>query len=215
MNFYNSDSQENQETPKTYWEIQHKLLIQELENVFDFQQWKFQHAYTRLLENSPPYIIYTSEWCKVRFALKGGDMHRPNEMSVDYGRLHAPDDDKAFIWNGEICRAWHRVNEALYFLDGLSLKEATEKRQVRHEFPDQIQRFRNSELGQRVLPGGYQTVEGVARLHLAIWEHYGMPLFELFDLRRPDLWDQFVPFISDFHKSLPTVRGFPAPDKNC
>ena len=215
MNFSNSNQQENQGTQKTFWEREYELLVQGLESVFDFQQWKFQHTYTRVSENSSPYVIYASEWCKVRFALKGGDMHRPNEMSVDYGRLHAPDDDKYFVWNNEKCRAWHRVNEALYFLDGLSLKEVAEKRQVRHEFPDSIQQFRNSELGQKVLPDGYQTVEGVARLHFSIWECYGIRLFELFDLRRPDLWDQFTPFLSEYHKSLPTIRGFPAPDKNC
>jgi hypothetical protein len=28
-------------------------------------------------------------------------------------------------------------------------------------------------------------------MHAAIWEQYGMRLFELFDLRRPDLWEQY------------------------
>jgi hypothetical protein len=215
MSFHNNDQREDQGTQKTYMEREYESLIEKLESVFDFQQWKFQNRYTRVSENALPYVIYSSEWCKVMFALKGGDMHRPNEMSVYYGRLHAPDDDGPFLLDGEEYRTWHRVNEALYFLDGLSRKEASEKRQVRYEFPDLIQQFRNSELGQKVLPGGYQTVVGVARLHLSIWEHYGLRLFELFDLRRPDLWDQFVPFISDFHMSLPNVRGFPAPDKNC
>jgi len=202
---------------ESYWEREYKQLVQGLENVFDFQRWKFQRTFSHLEEASPPYLIYDSEWCRVWFGLKGGDLHQANEMSIYYGRIHAPNDGGFLIWNGEKCRAWHDVRASLYFLDGLSPKEAADKRQVRHELPDAMEKFRKSELGQKVLPGGYQTIEGVARLHLAIWEKYGMRLFELFDLRQSDLWNQFTHFLSEYHKILgtPTITGFPSPHKNC
>jgi len=217
MSSNNIDKQEDRGTHKTNWKKEYTHLVQVLENVFDFKRWKLQETFARIEGEAPPYVIYSSEWCRVRFALRGGDMHQALEMSVSYGRLHAPDDDGFVIWNGEKCRAWHRVNEALYFLDRLSSKEAAEKRQVKYELPYVMEQFRQSELGQKVLPGGYQTIEGVARLHAAIWEQYGQHLFELFDLRRPELWDRFIQFLSEYHNLLrtPTIPGFPAPDKNC
>jgi len=202
---------------KTNWEKEYKHLVQVLENVFDFQRWNFQETFARIETESSPYVIYGSEWCRVWFGLRGGDMHQAPEMSVYYGRLHAPDDGGFFIWNGEKCTAWHDVYEALYFLDGLSPKEAADKREVKYELPHVVEQFRQSELGKKLLPGGYQTIEGVARLHATIWEQYGQRLFELFDLRRPDLWNQYTQFLSDYHKILgtSTLPGFPAPDKNC
>ena len=34
-----------------------------------------------------------------------------------------------------------------------------------------------------------------------IWEHYEQRFFELFDLRRPDLWDDYIGFLKEYEKA--------------
>jgi hypothetical protein len=49
-----------------------------------------------------------------------------------------------------------------------------------------------------------------------IWEYYGQRLFELFDVRRPELWEQFAHFIKEFHKiKRSNSYDYVAPDKIC
>ncbi len=43
-----------------------------------------------------------------------------------------------------------------------------------------------------------------SEMHAIIWEKYGYRLFELFDLRRPDLWEKYSVFI----KQVYDIRGF-------
>jgi hypothetical protein len=36
-------------------------------------------------------------------------------------------------------------------------------------------------------------------MHKSIWKTYGQNLFELFDLRRPDLWEQYRKFLKEYY----------------
>ena len=103
-------------TPKKYREKEYNQLVQVLENVFDFDHWKFQQTFVFKDAIHAPYIIYDSEWCRIWFGWDYGEMHQSRTMSVFYGRLHAPDDGANIIVNGKKCKAWHHVNTAINFL---------------------------------------------------------------------------------------------------
>ena len=100
--------------------------------------------FTKVLSNprSTQHLIYDSEWCKVKFPFdSSGDQFDFNtHLHVYYGRLHAPGGDSFMIWNGEKCWCWHRVDDALNFLDGLSPEEA-----IKVEYrPQVIEQYRQS-----------------------------------------------------------------------
>jgi hypothetical protein len=190
-------------------------LIQLLERLLDFRRWNFQQTYTHITASLPTIVIYDSEWCRVKFAVGGGDRYGGDEMLVFYGRLHAPNDANVMNWNGEECFCWHQVFDALNFLDGLSPQEAVDQLRVKSEWPRVAEQFKKSKLAKAL--SGQNHLEWVTRMEAAIWEHYGQRLFELFDLRRHGLWEQYTLFIHEYHriKGTPVIQGFPSRDKIC
>ncbi len=194
-----------------------KSLVDLLESILDFNRWGFHQSYTFVSAKSLPCVIYNSEWCRVQFSMSGGDQYYGNELSVYYGRLHAPDDEAFIIWNGEKCNCWHHVNDALDFLDGLSPQEAVDELRVKKQMPRVIEQFRQTDYAKELRQG--HIPEWQARLHAAIWEHYGQRLFELFDLRRPDLWAEFTGFVKEYYRiqNQKPASWFPYPpeDKIC
>ena len=59
-------------------------------------------------------------------------------------------------------------------------------------------------------------IEYSLRYHAAIWDYYGNRLFELFDLRQPELWEQYTQFVKEFydrHRHSPNIQ--PPLDKVC
>jgi hypothetical protein len=53
-------------------------------------------------------------------------------------------------------------------------------------------------------------------MHKAIWQYYGKRLFELFDLRQPDLWQEYREFLKevyDIKGRNPAIK--PPMDKVC
>ena len=195
-----------EESEKFYLKIhkkQYEKLTRLLESILDFKRWGFRQSYAFISPKSLPYVIYSSEWCRVRFSLNGGDQYHGNELAVRYGRLHAPDNEAVLIWNGEKCRCWHLVYDALDFLDGLSPQEAVD--QLHKQPSPVVEQFRQSELGKKLhfdhLP------EWATREEAAIWEHYGQRLFDLFDLRRPELWEEYTRFIKEYYKILDIKPG--------
>ena len=165
-------------------------LVNLVERCLDFRRWGFNRSYSSPLDKPFPYVIYDSEWCRVKFKHFGGDYgDQWSEMHIYYGRLHAENDESLMIWNDEVCWCWHSIERyALNFLDGLSAEDAGE---LKHE-PRVMQEFRNSEIGKAI-----HGPEWVARRHLVTWEYYGQRLFELFDLRHPDLWEQYRSFLTN------------------
>lgn len=120
----------------------------------------------------PRKLIYDSEWCRISFVWSGWEPGSGNTMDIFYGRLHAPNDKARMLWNGEECICWHDLTHVLHFLDGSTPAKAAE---LHYSHPI-TNPFYEKELGQK-----YKGQ--LAHMYLAIWNHYGQQVFDLFDLR--------------------------------
>jgi hypothetical protein len=170
-------------------------------------QWAFKESYRTEEER----LIIDSQWCRIKFVWGGWDMQGGNTISMYYGRSHAPNDKIRMTWNGEECHCWHREELALHFLDGYTPEE-TAKSIYTHRV---IEHYKVSALGQS-LSGKRRQPEWLVRMHAAIWEEYAPRLFEVFDLRRPELWEQYRRFLKEVYD----IKGrssfiTPAMDKVC
>ena len=139
-------------------------------------------------------------------------MRGGNTISIYYGRLHASNNDMTMAWNEEEeCHCWHREELALHFLDGCSPKDAAESINT-HRI---IKEYRQSDIGQS-LSGNRRQPEWLVQMHATTWTEYAPRLFEVFDLRRPELWDQYRDFLRevyDIKGRLPFIQ--PPLDKVC
>jgi len=154
-------------------------------------------------------LIYDSEWCRVNFVWGGWDPLAGNTISVYYGRLHAPNEGLTMLFEGQQCYAWHSINEALYFLDGYSPEEAVQKAGSHHLTDKYFEKKINDKFYRR-------QPKWLMTMHMEIWDHYGRRFFELFDLRRPDLWEQYRKFLKGFYDiegRIPFIK--PPLDKVC
>lgn len=98
-------------------------------------------------------------------------------------------------WNGEQCHCWHRSPEIFFFLEGYSPKDIVDKG---WDFVPAIRQYWSSEEGSD-LRISYHS-EFVLKLEALIWERYVQRLFELFDLRHPESWEQYRQFLKEFYK---------------
>ncbi len=174
----------------------------------DLDRWGFKESYRSA---KPGKLIYDSEWCRVNFIWGGWDPLGGNSISIYYGRLHATNEGGTLICNGEECHCWHRFEPALHLLDGRTPEYAS-KMMYTHSL---IEQYKQSDLG-RSLTGKHHQPEWLAQMHAVIWEHYGKRLFELFDLRQPDLWQQYRHFLKelyDIEGRIPEIE--PSLDKVC
>jgi hypothetical protein len=181
-----------------------------VENFLPLEKWKFDEKYRSVQDKR---LIYDSQWCRVKFVWSEWEAQVGNSITIFYGRLHASNDHQVMTWNQEDCYCWHGLTsrEALNFLDGLSPQEAVSQK----GFPQIILQFRKSELWQS-LAGKRRQSELAVRMNAAIWEYYGVRLFELFDLRRPDLWEQYRKFLKEYYDlkgRSPNI--IPSLDKAC
>jgi hypothetical protein len=139
-------------------------------------------------------VIYNSPWCRIKFLIEK-DRSR-DLLHVDYGRLHALDNASTMKWKGEKYYCWHHYSDlhlALKFLDGTSPQDAFRQRIKSAPF---IQDYYNSEFAKSI----DNAPEQALRLHDAIWSHYRLQFFELFDLRRPEIWKGYTDFLKEFYK---------------
>jgi hypothetical protein len=189
-----------------------KAVLQLIERNLQVEQWRFRRTFTNFAKTSSILAIYDSEWCRVSFLVSRGRDPEDDEVSIEYGRLHAPNEEPFMVWQGEECNCWHHILDALRFLDGLSPLQAMEQARIRNELPRVIAEFRDSPDGQKLLQE--YPPEYAVKQEAAIWEHYGIRLFELFDLRRPDLWDEFRAFLREYHRLLGTKTLYGPPEEN-
>ncbi len=172
----------------------------------DLTGWGFKESYRSA---KPGKLIYASEWCRISFIWGGWDPLGGNNIHIRYGRLHASNEKATMIWNGEECRCWHDFDYALHFLDGRTPADAA-KLNFSHPLTDP---FYEAEFRQKF---HRRQPEWLARMHAVIWKHYGKRLFELFDLRQPDLWKQYRSFLKqvyDIKGRSPAIK--PPLDKVC
>ena len=183
-------------------------MVRVAQSFLDLSFWGFKESYRSAKSGN---LIYDSEWCRVNLIWGGWDYSGGNSMSIYYGRLHAPNEETTILWNGEACHCWHRIELALHFLDGQP-PEGASKRMYTHSL---IEQYKQSEQGKS-LSGQRRQPEWLARMHVSIWQHYDKRFFELFDLRRPDLWkayQQFLKEIYDIKGRSPRIK--PPLDKVC
>jgi hypothetical protein len=156
-------------------------------------------------------LIYDSEVCRISLVWGGWDPLGGNSISIYYGRLHATNEKTTMIWNSQECHCWHRCELALHFLDGQT-PESASKAMYTHSL---IKQYKHSELGQSLTAKRRQP-EWLAQMHVTIWQHYGKRFFELFDLRRPELWQRYQQFLKevyDIEGRIPEIE--PTMDKVC
>jgi hypothetical protein len=187
-------------------------LVKLIEKNLDIKRWKFQLTFTKFLEVNRIKIIYDSEWCRLKFMFSRMRFPDKDELSIEYGRLHAPHEEPFMIWNGEECRCWHNIWHPLYFLDGLSPTEAVHLADVQNQLPYVAENFWNSKQGND-LRQEYIPKYGII-LQSVLWKHYGKSLFELFDLGRPDLWDEYRRFLREYYKLLGRKAIYGPPHEN-
>jgi hypothetical protein len=174
----------------------------------DLNLWKFEESYRSMKSGN---VIYDSEWCRVNLVWDGWDYGSGNNMGIYYGRLHASNEGTTMPWNGEECHCWHRFELGLHFLDGQTPEYAS-KTIYTH---DLLKQYKESEFSQN-FTGKRRQPEWLAQMHTTIWRHYGIRFFELFDLRRPDLWEKYRQFLKDVYDikgRSPRIK--PPPDKVC
>ncbi len=167
-------------------------LIRAVQHHLDLERWGFRIIHSgKLLNHSG--IILQSEFCKIKTVTFRDRPYEEPEIHFSYGRLHAPNEDNLMMWKGEKHHCWHGIWQALNFLDGLTPYEAFKNPKA----PMFIYDF-----NQKNKFKGWLREEMAIKREIAIWEHYGQNLFNLFDLRHPDLWQKY----SAFYKELYDIR---------
>ena len=184
--------------------------IQEMKRVIEssskLQAWGFKEDFQSTKSNE---LIYNSEWCRISFVWGGWDLLGGNTISIYYGRLHAPNESSTMIINGEECHAWHDFKLALHFLDGRSPNE-TSKVGSSHWLTDKYYEDEYRKKFHRRQP------EWLMQMHMDVWDHYGERFFELFDIRRPDTWEQYRVFLKEYYDIKGRRRSIAPPrDKVC
>jgi hypothetical protein len=199
-----------------------RLKIDELanlaENLLPLQRWGFVHR-TRFggmpyelptfLDDGSfhltrnPAVIYDSKWCRIKLTISNEE--HGDKLYFYYGRLHAPNNEWRIMWQGEKCSCWYsfyHYNLALKFLDGLSPKQA----KLNFNTPDMQSRHGHA----KVIADYYKQMRAISslepeddieielKLHARIWDHYGDRFFEVFDLNHPQVWNQYVDFLTEF-----------------
>jgi hypothetical protein len=156
----------------------------------DLSSWGFREAYRSAKTGN---LIYDSELCRLNLVWGGWDYSGGNSISIYYGRLHAPNGEATMIWNGEECRCWHDFDLALHFLDERTPADAA-KLIYSHPITDPFyeEEFRKS--------FNRRQPEWLAQMHATIWRNYGKRFFELFDLRRSELWEKYQQFLKEVYE---------------
>ncbi len=175
-------------------------LIRLIEENLEIERWNFRLAFTRYVKPKGIKLIYDSEWCRIKFTFSR--MHYPgtDELLIEYGRLHAPDEELFMTWNGEGCRCWHSILDPLRFLDELTPADAFKQSRQDKLLPLIVRDFRESNIGKQLLKD--YPPKATIVLQSRLWGHYGESLFELFDLRRPDLWEKYREFLKEYYGLL-------------
>jgi len=168
--------------------------------------WGFEEAYYSAKSQE---LIFDSQLCRINLIWGGWDQAGGNNMYIRYGRLHAPIEKKTMLWSGEECNCWHDIDHPLNFLDGQRPADVVQ-RFYSHPVTDP---FYEKDLRLKFYR---RQPEWLAEMHLAIWKHYGNRFFEIFDLRRPDLWGKYQLFLKEFYDIKGRRAGTVPPlDKVC
>ena len=175
-------------------QIDFSELLQTAENYQPLKDWGF--ALSAKHEGDPvSWLVYKSEWCKIKIHHRK-DFHqqmREDSVNIYYGRIHALDDSLIMEHEGQKYHCWldsGDQNLIYKYLDGQSPEEAMQYAMRPQWFKDYLAKIQDSDnLGESKLI-----------YYQGYWEHYGLRLFELLDIRRPDLWDSYISFLKEYAK---------------
>ncbi len=180
-------------------------LIEAVMSHLEFQKWGFEVVHSGKLFDSASAIIFQSEFCKLRVWTFRDRPYEQSEIYYSYGRLHAPNEKhtiKLDKWGGKEYHCWHdhlNLYLVLGFLDGLSAQKLA--RGKFPYFPDVLLKY-NEEAARL----GHH--ERFARKQNTIWNHYGQRLFGFYDIRTPDLWNQYIDFVKEFRSLVKENESF-------
>ena len=189
-------------------------LIHLIEENLDVKRWHFRITYTKFIKTSNIKIVYDSERCRIKFNFSRERLPLPkyDELAISYGRLHAPNEDPFMMWEGQECNCWHQIWEPLRYLDGLSPFDAVQQSKAHNQLPIVAENFWNSNEG-KTLREVYPPKYGIV-LQSVLWKHYGQRLFDLFDLRKPDLWREYQKFLREYYVLLGEKSSYGPPYEN-
>jgi hypothetical protein len=189
-----------------------KALLNLIEENLGTNLWNFRLTFKKFVKTSHIKIIYDSEWCRMKFMFSRMRFPDTDELSIEYGRLHAPNEEPFMMWNGEECRCWHNVLVPIRFLDGLTPTDAFKQVMADKQLPSVVRNFRESEFGENLF-NEYPPKAAIV-MQSVLWKHYGRKLFELFDLRHPDLWDDYRKFLKEYYRLLDMKANYGPPYEN-
>ena len=191
-------------------------ILQLVKRNMDFELLGFRQTLLGTFDNFLPGAILDSDLCRVRLLWHPSDPRDGDykKISFLYGRLHAPNDEKVIMWEGEKCYCWHDINLALHFLDGLSPEDFTSISSMPKIMKKYYQPNIREELNLKHISNVDIQPELVTRMHAEIWSQYGKRLFNLFDLRHSELWEQYKMFVQTFYSISPEVIKL-SPPRHC
>ncbi len=181
-------------------------MLRVVNNFSKIKEWNFKESFR---SEKGKEVICNSEWCRMNIVWGGWDPLGGNSISIYYGRLHAPNETATMVWEGEDCNAWHGLKPALYFIDGLLPVDAVNAKSS-HHLTDKYYDEEFLKTFHRRQP------EWLMKMHMDIWDYYGVRFFELFDLRRPDIWTSYRVFLKEFYDIKGRRKSIiPSLDKVC
>lgn len=153
----------------------------------------FQLVFTGVMPLSAPSIHYESAQCKMRLIYNRDRPYEDIELYISYGRQHAPFDKQVIEWHHKKCYCWHSLEGSvlLNFLDGVSPSDVDHEE---YKVPRLSKIFNDA---HRITT--WSRTEFLVRKHAFLWEHYGQHLFDLFDLNRPDLWEDYTRYLEEYY----------------
>lgn len=178
--------------PPSYYLNNVEIFIDYVEKHLPLAKWGFRKTFQ---PEKTGLVIYTSEFCRVKFELSVFNYFPLYETIIYYGRLHAPDNENRINWNGNICLCWHsNIHLTIPFIEGVSAQQLADDRQ--------------GEIWQSVVENlkvdypHADYLEYPLRLHAKIWEHYREKFFSIFDLRKPEIWKKYSEYLNVYHEAI-------------
>ena len=193
-----------------------------LEEHLDFDRWGFKlshYAYSERLRTTS--VIYDNPLCGVMFDLYNvGHFPDEDELHAMYGRHHALNDDLTMPYEGEECFCWHySIRYPVQFLEGISPQEIISHREEIGGIllPSVLAELRQTN-DFKTLMREFSPKAAVIEEAL-IWDRYGERFFQLFDLRRPELWQEYRRYLKECYRLKPSIHipgdTSPLPYKVC
>ena len=175
-----------------------EYLIQPVEQYLDLERWVFKLSYIK--QPRGYVVIYDSNYCRLRCSLSFDPRDEYDSILTSYARLHAQNEERYLIYQGEKCEAWHSIitDHIGQFLDGMSPRELGQLRNKRIWVPCQAE----SKFEEEWLDKDLSNPIWGLMLNQAVWDYYGERLFELFDLRQSELWEEYRQFLQELYIEL-------------